>query len=340
MGNCRSTRIKIESPSRREPKSDSMDAKNKILIFGATGYLGKYMVKASVFMGYPTSIYVRPPSLTPDSEKLALHQEFESMGVHIFQGDLDDHDKLVAVIKQVDIVISTLAVPQHLDQVKIIQALKEAGNIKRFVPSEFGNEVDRVQGIPAVQTMFDSKKKIRRAIEAAKIPFTFVTANCFGAYFVDFLLHPKENREEVVIYGTGEAKAVFNFEEDVAAYTIKAANDPVACNRVIIFRPPGNIVSQIDLISMWEKKTGKILKKNYVPEDEVIRLSETLPFPQNLPMGVLHNIFVKGDQTSFAIREDDLEASRLYPDYKYTSVDRLLDLFLVAPPKVKLATFA
>ena len=46
------------------------------------------------------------------------------------QGELDEHEKLVSVLKQVDIVISTLAVPQHMDQLKIISAMKEAGNIK------------------------------------------------------------------------------------------------------------------------------------------------------------------------------------------------------------------
>ncbi|GMP26677.1 hypothetical protein CsSME_00003017 [Camellia sinensis var. sinensis] len=46
------------------------------------------------------------------------------------QGELDDHEKLVAVLRQVDVVISTLAVPQHLLQLKIIEAIKEAGNIK------------------------------------------------------------------------------------------------------------------------------------------------------------------------------------------------------------------
>lgn len=46
------------------------------------------------------------------------------------QGELDEHEKLVAAIKQADIVISVLAIPQHLEQYKIINAIKEAGNIK------------------------------------------------------------------------------------------------------------------------------------------------------------------------------------------------------------------
>ncbi|XP_034692286.1 isoeugenol synthase 1-like [Vitis riparia] len=104
--------------------------KSKILVFGATGYLGKYMVKASVSMGHPTYAYVRPANPDAKPSKLPQHRELESLGVTIFQGELDEHETMVAALKQVDVVISTLAVPQHLEQFKIIDAIKKAGNIK------------------------------------------------------------------------------------------------------------------------------------------------------------------------------------------------------------------
>jgi len=45
------------------------------------------------------------------------------------QGELE-HDQIVAVIKQADIVICTFAYPQVMEQLKIIDAIKGAGNIK------------------------------------------------------------------------------------------------------------------------------------------------------------------------------------------------------------------
>ncbi|CAL5365848.1 unnamed protein product [Camellia sinensis] len=184
----------------------SEEGKSKILIFGGSGYLGNYMLRASLSMGHPTYAYLRPIKPNSDPSKLQLHHHFQSLGVTLFHGELDDHEKLVAVLRQVDVVISTLAVPQHLLQLKIIEAIKEAGNIKRFVPSEFGNDVDRVSGLPPFQALLDNKKKIRRATEAAGIPYTYVSANSFASYFVDYLLHPRENHDQVTIYGTGEAK--------------------------------------------------------------------------------------------------------------------------------------
>ncbi|KAJ0096977.1 hypothetical protein Patl1_28194 [Pistacia atlantica] len=313
--------------------------KSKILIIGATGYLGKYMVNASVSMGHSTFAFVRPLKPNAHPSKLQLHQEFQSMGVTLFQGEIDEHEKLVSVLRQVDVVISTLAIPQHLQQLKLISAIKKAGNIKRFVPSEYGNEVDRVSALPPFEAVLENKRKIRRATEEAGISYTYVSANSFATYFVHYLLHPNEQRNEVIVYGSGLIKAVLNYEEDFAAYTVKAATDPRVANRVIIYRPPGNIVSQLDLISAWEKKTGRNLKKIHVAEEEIIKLSEVTPPPGNVPPAVLHNIFIKGDQMSFELTSEDLEASQLYPEYKYTSVDELLDICLVKPTKVKLATF-
>ena len=56
-------------------------------------------------------------------------------------------------------------------------------------------------------------------------------------------------------------------------------------------------------------------------------------------MALVHSIFVRGDQMTFDLKEDDLEASALYPDYEYTSIDSFLDICLVNPPRVKLSTF-
>jgi len=43
---------------------------------------------------------------------------------------LSDHESLVKALKEVDVVISALGGRQIDDQVKLIAAIKEAGNIK------------------------------------------------------------------------------------------------------------------------------------------------------------------------------------------------------------------
>ncbi|KAK6240560.1 hypothetical protein SCA6_005949 [Theobroma cacao] len=293
---------------------------SKILIFGGTGYIGKYMVKASIKYGHQTFVYTRPITPQSNPDKVNLHKEFESIG-----GELDEHDKIVDAVRRVDVVISALPFPQVPDQ--------------RFLPSEFGVEEDRVTTLPPFEACLDKKRKIRRVVEAAGIPYTYVSANCFAAYFVNYLLRPHEEHEDVVVYGSGKAKALLNYEEDVAEYTFKVANDPRTCNRIVIYQMPKNIVSQLELIALWEKKTGRSFKRIHVHEEELVKLSETLPFPDNIPVSILHSLFVKGDLLNYELGENDLEASSLYPDHEYTTIDQLLDVFLVDPPKPAFAAF-
>jgi uncharacterized protein YbjT (DUF2867 family) len=59
--------------------------------------------------------------------------------------------------------------------------------------------------------------------------------------------------------------AIFNAEEDIATYTIRAVDDPRTLNKTVYLRPPKNIYSYNELVALWEKKIGKTLEKIYVP---------------------------------------------------------------------------
>lgn len=53
------------------------------------------------------------------------------------------------------------------------------------------------------------------------------------------------------------------------------------------------------------------------------------PIPINVILAVNHSIFVKGDNTNFEIEESfGVEASELYPEVKYTTVEEYLENFV------------
>ena len=60
-------------------------------------------------------------------------------------------------------------------------------------------------------------------------------------------------------------------EENIATYTIKAVEDPRTLNKTLYVRPPANILSFNEIVSIWEKKIGKTLEKTYVPEDQLLK---------------------------------------------------------------------
>lgn len=308
-----------------------MAEKSKILIIGGTGYIGKFVVQASAKSGHPTFALVRESTIA-DPVKGKLIQEFKNSGVTLLHGDLYDHDSLVKAIKQVDVVISTVGFMQLADQVKIIAAIKEAGNVKRFLPSEFGNDVDRVNAVEPAKSAFAAKVQMRRAIEAEGIPYTFVVANCFAGYFLPTLVQPGVSappRDKVIILGDGNPKACFNREDDIGTYTIKAVDDPRTLNKILHIKPPNSTLSFNELVSLWESKIGKTLEKVYVPEEQVLKDIQEAPMPINVFLSIQHSVFVNGDQTNFEIEPSfGVEASELYPDVKYCTVDEYLSAFV------------
>ncbi|TYI93089.1 hypothetical protein E1A91_D02G114500v1 [Gossypium mustelinum] len=308
-------------------KHSSMAGKSKVLVIGGTGYIGKFIVEASVKEGHPTFALVREGSVS-DPVKGKVINNFKNLGVHLLYGDLYDHESLVKAIKQADVVISAVGSMQLADQVKFIAAIKEAGNVKRFFPSEFGNDVDRVHAVEPAKTAFATKAQIRRAIEAEGIPYTYVSSNCFAGYFLPDLSQPGATtppRNKVVIPGDGDPKAVFNHESDIGTYTIKAVDDPRTLNKILYIRPPKNTYSFNEIVALWEKLIGKTLEKTYVPEDQLLKQIKEATFPYSVGLAIRHSVFVRGDHTNFEIEPSfGVEASELYPDVKYTTVEEYL----------------
>ncbi|XP_028113337.1 isoflavone reductase-like protein [Camellia sinensis] len=243
-------------------------------------------------------------------------------------------ESLVKTFKQVDVVISTVGAMQLADQTKIKAAIKEAGNIKRFLPSDFGNDVDRHDAVEPAKSAFEVKAKIHRAIEAEGIPYSYVSANSFIGFFLPMLEQPgifalPPPRDKVIIPGDGNPKAIFNVEHDIGTYTIKAVDDPRTLNKILYINPSKNIYSINELVSLWEKKIGKTIERIYIPEEQFLKQIQEAPTPMNLMLALNHSVFVKGDQTNIEIKPSfGVEASELYPDVKYTTVEEYLDQFV------------
>ncbi|KAF8406447.1 hypothetical protein HHK36_008534 [Tetracentron sinense] len=123
--------------------------------------------------------------------------------------------------------------------------------------------------------------------------------------------------------------AIFNEEDDIATYTIKAVDDPRTLNKILYIKQPCNTLSFNELVSLWEKKIGKTLERIYVPEEQVLKNIQEAPVPLKFMLSTNHSAFVKGDHTNFEIEPSfGVETSELYPDVKYTTVDEYLNQFV------------
>ncbi|PIN07367.1 (-)-lariciresinol reductase [Handroanthus impetiginosus] len=310
--------------------------KNRVLVVGGTGYIGKRLVKASLAEGHPTYVLQRP-EIGLDIDKFQILLEFKRRGARLIEGSFSDHRSLVEAVKQVDVVISAMSgvhFRSHnlLLQLKLVDAIKEAGTVKRFLPSEFGTDPARMgHAIEPGRVSFDEKMIVRKAIQEAKIPYTYVSGNCFGGYFIGnlsqmgTLLPPKHS---VQIYGDGNFKAIFLDEDDVATYSIKSIDDPRTLNKTLYLQPPENILSQRELVEIWEKLTGRTLEKITISPEEFLSQLKGAEFAKQVGLGHFYHIFYEGCLTNFEIGEEGEKASKLYPEVKYTRVHDYLKRYL------------
>ncbi|KAJ4716533.1 Isoflavone reductase-like [Melia azedarach] len=107
-----------------------MATQSKILFIGGTRYIGKFIVEASAKAGHQTFALTRESTISSPS-KSNIIEDFKNLGVNFVIGDLYNHESLVRAIKQVEVVISTVARTQLAEQLNTIAAIKEAGNVKQ-----------------------------------------------------------------------------------------------------------------------------------------------------------------------------------------------------------------
>ncbi|XP_008778652.1 bifunctional pinoresinol-lariciresinol reductase 2-like [Phoenix dactylifera] len=310
--------------------------KSRILVVGGTGYLGRRIVRASLDDGHPTHVLYRR-EIGVDIDKIQILMSFKKQGAHLVEGSFSDHRSLVDAVKQVDAVICAISgvhIRSHqiLLQLKLVDAIKEARNIKRFLPSEFGMDPARMgHAIAPGRVTFDDKMVVRKAIEDAAIPFTYVSASCFAGYFVGGLCQPGNivpSRDSVCLLGDGNVKAIFVDEDDIAMYTIKTIDDPRMLNKTLYIRPPENILSQREVVEAWEELIGKKLSKSSISVDDFLTNLKGQDYASQVGLGHYYHVLYEGCLTNFEIGDEGEEASQLYPEVTYTRVKDYLKQYV------------
>ncbi|SFC23171.1 NAD(P)-dependent oxidoreductase [Spirosoma endophyticum] len=81
-----------------------------ILIFGATGLLGRHLVKASLKAGHTVSVYIR-------------QADYSEPTVTVIQGELSDEQKISDAVQGADIIISSVGNRDYADPTKVVAPL-------------------------------------------------------------------------------------------------------------------------------------------------------------------------------------------------------------------------
>ncbi|TKY69407.1 Leucoanthocyanidin reductase [Spatholobus suberectus] len=306
--------------------------KNRILIIGGTGFMGQFITKASLAFGYSTFLLLRPGPVSPS--KAPIVKTFQEKGAKVIHGAIRDKELMEKILKEceIDVVISLVGGEQVMDQVMLVEAIKSVKTVKRFLPSEFGHDVDRAAPVEPGLRMYEEKRSIRRLTEQYGVPYTNICCNSVASWPYYDNCHPTKvppPLDRFQIYGDGNVKAYFVDGNDIGKFTMKAIDDIRTLNKNVHFRPSGNCYSINDLASLWEKKIGRTIPRVTVTEDDLLAKAAENCIPQSVVASFTHDIFFKGCQVNFSTDgPNDIEINILYPDEKFRCMEDCYEDFV------------
>ncbi|EEF38015.1 Leucoanthocyanidin reductase, putative [Ricinus communis] len=233
---------------------------------------------------------------------------------------------------KIDAVISTVGGESILDQIPLLHAIKTVGTVKRFLPSEFGHDVDRAEPVEPGLGMYLEKRKIRRVIEEYGIPYTYICCNSIASWPYFDNTHPSEvlpPLDQFQIYGDGTIKAYFVAGTDIGKFTMKVVDDVRTINKSVHFRPSCNFYDMNELAALWEKKIGRTLPRATVTEHDLLSAASENRIPESIVASLTHDIFIKGCQVNYSIDgPNDVEVCSLYPEEGFRSLDECFGDFV------------
>ncbi|CAK0732050.1 hypothetical protein CVIRNUC_000078 [Coccomyxa viridis] len=309
----------------------------KVLVVGATGYLGSRIAVESARRGHKVTALVSEGS---QSKKADIVQRLRDTGIETATGHLESKQEiLVKLLTDVNIVVSAVNGPGLLLQLNLVEAAKKAANpTLQFLPSEFS--AFGAVGEEAAPLLYGPKAQVRRALQASHIRYTFIVAYGLAPYWANGLGElgtrgrvPPAPRglDKVPYYGSGHTRFCVNTVEDVVKYTVRALGCSYVVNKQLHIRPRLNQVSQHDLIHIYEDKLfrqqgiGQRLVRAPVSEADLdAQITGAADDIKRTQLQLQKSFIFMGTLTPLGIH--DYEATALYPDdHHYTPIARYMN---------------
>ena len=174
-------------------------AKNKILLAGATGYLGTFITKELVEKEYDVKIIVR------NKEKVDL----QAQNLTILEAQVTQPETLEGVCKNIDVVISTVGITRQKDgltymdvdfqsNVNLIDEAKKEG-VKKFIYISVLNG-EKLRHLK----ICEAKENLGDYLKSLGMDYCIVRPNGFFSDMKDFLNMAKTGK--VYLFGDGKLK--------------------------------------------------------------------------------------------------------------------------------------
>lgn len=226
-----------------------------IAVTGATGNIGKFVVKGLIKRGYAPRVIVRKPETNADWDAAGVEQKI---------ADLSDADSLAAAFKGADRVFSISPLVENL--VELGRATTEAArraDVKHIVRSS-------AQGASpdAPLTMGKWHGEVERAIEESHLSWTFVQPASFFQNYLGYAATIKAQNAFYLPLGDGKVSLVD--VRDIAAVAVAALTETGHAGKRYVVTG-GESLSNQDIAEIFSSVLERKIKYVDAPEDAARR---------------------------------------------------------------------
>jgi uncharacterized protein YbjT (DUF2867 family) len=237
-------------------------AESRVLVAGASGQLGKVIVRKLLAAGVPVR------ALGRRREKLL---EFEAAGAEIAAVDMGNVRAITDACRGVGQIVATAnnnmgsgpTSPTRIDLPAYQNLCAAARNVgvRRLIYVSFrGIDPD------APVDIFRVKWYIEDAIRRSGLPHVMLRPSAFMDVWIDEVIAPDIRKKGVArVFGDGTAVANYIAVEDVADFAVKMLAREDVVNEAIAVGGPSNL-SLNDIVTVLERRRGSPVKRRHVPE--------------------------------------------------------------------------
>jgi len=229
--------------------------KDKILLAGATGYLGNYIMQELLSRNLKTKIIVR------DKSKLKLNNE----NLEIKETEVTKPEILKYLFEDVRVVISTVGITRQKDgltymdvdyqaNANLIDEAKKSG-VKKFIYISVLNG-EKLRHLK----ICEAKERLGDYLKSSGLEYCIIRPNGFFSDMGDFLKMTKGGK--VYLFGDGKLKLNPIHGEDLAKAVVDSINQGE--NEINIGGP--DMLSQNEIAELALKAYGKPVKILHIPD--------------------------------------------------------------------------
>jgi len=241
------------------------EAMTRVLVVGATGFLGGEICRRLVIRGKPVCALVRH---TADPAKIACLQ---ALGVTCTYGDLKERSSLDAACQGATAVITTatstfsrqpddsLEATDRSGQCNLVAAAQMAG-VQHFIYTSYSRALDCTDPCPLTL----AKRTVEQQVVTSGLTYTILCPSYFSEVFLSPLCGFDYVNATATIYGAGHNTISWIARGDVAEFAVQSLDNPHACNAVLELGGP-QALSPLEVVTIFEEQSGRPFGLTYLP---------------------------------------------------------------------------